>query len=96
MLTTSSQEAAPRSEAGGQRTAHHTAWEARDVAGLTAGTGLERHLNTADYKRDLTQSWMRLKTVNAVTAEAKEGSSGQRMDLKTQQGGRGGWAALRE
>ena len=39
---------------------------------------------------------MGLTTVNAVTAEAKEGSSGQRMDLKTQQGGQGGWAALRE
>lgn len=51
LLTTSSQEAAPRSEVGGEQTAHHTAGEARDVAGLTAGTGLERRLNTADYER---------------------------------------------
>ena len=41
-------------------------------------------------KEPLTQRWMGLKAVNAVIAEAKEGSSGQRMDLKTQQGDREG------
>lgn len=41
-------------------------------------------------KETLTQSWMDLKTVNAVTAETKAGSSGQRMGLKTQQGDREG------
>lgn len=72
--------------------AHHTAREARDVAGLPAGTGLERRLNTEDYERDAGPELDGPEGGKCRDRRAKAGSSGQRMGLKTQRGDREGGA----
>lgn len=95
LLTTSSQEAAPHSEVGGEQTAHHTTGEARDVAGLTAGTGLERRLNTADYARDPDPE---MDGPEGGKCSDRRGKRVQRTEngLEDTAGGQGGWAALKE
>lgn len=96
LLTTSSQEAAPRSEVGGEQTAHHTAGEARDVAGLTAGTGLERRLNTADYERAPDPEMDGPEGGKCSDRRGKRRVQRTENGLEDTAGGQGGWAALRE